>query len=72
MTYYNTNDIRDSIYRYRKAHPEKVREIHRKSALKYYRNNKEKFHAKYLYKAEWKKFCQMYDAMEDIPGPICL
>ena len=67
MTYYNSNDIRDCIYRYRKRNPEKIKAIHKKAAAKYYQNNKAKFHAQYLYRAEWKQFCQMYEAFENVP-----
>ena len=63
MTYY-TEDLKGAIYRYRKSHPEKIKAIHQKSAAKYYLNNKEKFHMNYLYKAECKKFGQMYAAFE--------
>ena len=69
MTYY-TEDLKGAIYRYRKSHPEKIKAIHQKSAAKYYKNNKEKFHAQYLYKAECKKFCQMYTAVEFTPQSI--
>ena len=61
---YNTGDIRECMYRYNSRNPEKIRAINKKACAKFYANNKEKYHAQYLYRAEWKYFCQMYLAVK--------